>query len=102
MGEEQDRISAFGTLTGKDGTAPYLPRGATVGTQSDYRESEAQTLPYTPQYTVKQGENPEILTLGEFKFAQGLPAGLAEVEQIEKAREKRVFEQSLPPLHDGS
>lgn len=30
----------------------------------------------------------------------GLPAGLAEVEMIERARAKRVWEASLPPLDD--
>lgn len=30
----------------------------------------------------------------------GLPAGLAEIEMIERAREKRQWEKSLPPLDD--
>ena len=30
----------------------------------------------------------------------GLPAGLAEVEMIERAREKRSWEATLPPLSD--
>lgn len=30
----------------------------------------------------------------------GLPAGLAEVEMIERAREKRRWEEGLPPLDD--
>lgn len=33
---------------------------------------------------------------------QGLPAGLAEVEMIERAREKRAWEATLPPLSDAS
>ncbi|KAK0130923.1 Cilia- and flagella-associated protein 91 [Merluccius polli] len=33
---------------------------------------------------------------------RGLPAGLAEVEMIERARAKRVWEASLPPLDDLS
>ena len=32
----------------------------------------------------------------------GLPAGLAEVEMIERARAKRAWEASLPPLSDSS
>ena len=32
--------------------------------------------------------------------ARGLPAGLAEVEMIERMRQKRAFEQSLPPITD--
>lgn len=31
---------------------------------------------------------------------QGLPAGLAEVEMIERARNKRAWEASLPPLSE--
>lgn len=31
-----------------------------------------------------------------------MPAGLAEVKMIERARAKRVWEASLPPLHDLS
>ena len=30
----------------------------------------------------------------------GLPAGLAEVEMIERARAKRAWESTLPPLND--
>ncbi len=30
--------------------APVEPNTKTVGTQSDYRESEAQTLPWSPDY----------------------------------------------------
>ena len=31
---------------------------------------------------------------------KGLPAGLAEVEMIERAREKRRWEEGLPPIDD--
>jgi len=33
---------------------------------------------------------------------RGLPAGLAEVEMIERARAKRAWEATLPPLNDVS
>ena len=36
-----------------------------------------------------------VLLLGK-----GLPAGLAEVEMIERARAKRSWEATLPPLND--
>jgi hypothetical protein len=40
------------------------PKSVTVGTQSDYRESEAQTVPYTPDYVIPEGApEPEILAL---------------------------------------
>ena len=96
------------------------PRSKTVGTQSTYRESEAQTIPYEPEYyvpdpserTAKQaalvernateGGAPEILSIRHLTFASGLPAGAAEAEHIEKMRAKRAFEASLPPLSDAS
>jgi hypothetical protein len=31
---------------------------------------------------------------------KGLPVGIEEVEMIERAREKRAFEASLPPITD--
>ena len=68
--------------------------------QTKYRESEAQTDPFTPDYTVKPGQEPEILTLASLSYQKGLPAGLAEVEMIERARQKREFEASLPPITD--
>lgn len=36
-----------------------------------------------------------------FLIGRGLPAGLAEVEMIERARAKRAWEASLPPLSDS-
>lgn len=98
---------------------PKLAR--TFGTQSDYREMETQTQPYEPDYvlpkemSVKQQKlddkfhlngMPEVLTLKDFKVGEGeklqLPVGLYEVQKIEKMREKRAFEASLPPLSDQS
>ncbi|XP_056649479.1 cilia- and flagella-associated protein 91 isoform X2 [Monodelphis domestica] len=70
----------------------------TQGTQTDYRDSETQTDPYTPEYVVCQETIPEILTLATLTWGRGLPAGLAEVEMIERAREKRAWEATLPPL----
>ena len=35
-------------------------------------------------------------------LGRGLPAGLAEVEMIERARAKRAWEATLPPLTDTS
>jgi hypothetical protein len=74
-----------------------------VGVQSQYRETEAQTDPYTPDYTIRPGEKePEVLSLAALSYTRGLPAGAAEVEMIERARSKRAFEQSLPPTTDES
>lgn len=47
--------------------------------------------PYTPEYVTEQGTIPELLTLAALSYKCGLPAGLAEVEMIERAREKRQW-----------
>ncbi|CAK6441685.1 unnamed protein product [Pipistrellus nathusii] len=71
-----------------------------VGTQTDFRDSEAQTDPYSPEYVVCQDSIPELLTLATLTWGRGLPAGQAEVEMIERAREKRAWEATLPSLTD--
>ena len=68
--------------------------------QTMYRESEAQTDPYTPAYVVKEGDNPEILTLKHLTWKSGLPVSLEELQMIEKMREKQAFEFALPPTSD--
>ncbi|XP_040004302.1 cilia- and flagella-associated protein 91 isoform X2 [Xiphias gladius] len=91
----------FVTTGGKN--AEQQPTHFTVGIQTDYRESEAQTDPYSPEYVVQPGTSPsELLRLAAFTWGRGLPAGLAEVEMIERARAKRVWEASLPPPDDLS
>jgi len=75
----------------------------TVGVQTVYRDSEAQTDPFTPDFilNLKPGQKqPEILSLQGMNQQRGLPAGLIEVEKIEREREKRAFELSLPPMTD--
>lgn len=42
----------------------------TVGTQSMYRESEAQTDPWTPQHVVRPGSAPEVLRLATFTYGK--------------------------------
>lgn len=81
---------------------PPTPLTKTVEVQTDYRDSEAQTDPYTPEYVVRPGSAPELLTLATLSYGKGLPAGLAEVEMIERARAKRAWEATLPPLNDMS
>lgn len=51
--------------------------------QTDYRESEAQTDPYTPQYLIRDGENPEVLAIKHLEYGKGLPASIDELETIE-------------------
>ncbi|KAM5154322.1 cilia- and flagella-associated protein 91 [Callospermophilus lateralis] len=79
---------------------PVIPSKSTVGTQTDYRDADVQTDPYSPEYVVCQDTIPELLTLATLTWGRGLPAGQAEVEMIERAREKRAWEATLPPLDD--
>ncbi|XP_068184865.1 cilia- and flagella-associated protein 91 [Antennarius striatus] len=73
----------------------------TVGVQTDYRESETQTDPYSPEYVLRPGTTPsELLQLAALTWGHGLPVGLAEVEMIQRTRAKRAWEASLPPLND--
>lgn len=72
----------------------------TVAVQSVYRESEAQTDPYTPDFVVAEGDEPAVLGLQALTFGKGLPAGKAEVELIERQRQKKAFEAALPPITD--
>merc|ERR1719181_1982487 len=72
----------------------------TGGTQTLYRESEAQTNPYSPEVLVAPGQEPELLTLTHLKFGQGLPVSRLEIEVIERTRQKRIFDSMLPPPTD--
>ncbi|XP_009872072.1 PREDICTED: protein MAATS1 [Apaloderma vittatum] len=80
----------------------FGPKSRTLGTQTDYRDGEAQTDPYSPEYVVPSGSVPELLTLATLTWGRGLPAGLAEVEMIERAREKRAWEATLPAMDSAS
>ncbi|XP_056321628.1 cilia- and flagella-associated protein 91 [Danio aesculapii] len=85
---------------GDDKRSPS-PFQRSVAVQTDYRESETQTDPYSPNYVLRPGTtSPELLTLATFTWGHGLPAGLAEVEMIKRARMKRAWEATLPPLDD--
>ncbi|XP_063250121.1 cilia- and flagella-associated protein 91 [Prinia subflava] len=70
----------------------------TLGTQTVYRDGEAQTDPYSPEFIVRSGSIPEILTLATLTWGRGLPAGQAEMEIIDRIREKRAWEAALPPM----
>ncbi|KAI9219705.1 solute carrier, TRAMD3 or PAT1-domain-containing protein [Blastocladiella britannica] len=78
-----------------------------IGIQTLYRESEAQTDPYSPAYVLSPtaasaSTQPEILALAHLTHRAGLPAGVAEIEMIERARAKREWERSLPPVTDDA
>ncbi|NXI31005.1 CFA91 protein, partial [Sterrhoptilus dennistouni] len=74
----------------------------TLEIQTDYRDGEAQTDPYSPQYIVRSGSVPEILALATLTWGRGLPAGQAEMEIIDRIREKRAWEAALPPMDSPS
>ncbi|KAH9593100.1 CFAP91 domain [Trypanosoma melophagium] len=74
-----------------------------AGMQTVYRENEAQTLPYTPAYRIPEGgdPNPQVLGLRDLTWGDGLPAGMEEVELIQRIRRRRAVEASLPPETDA-
>mmetsp|Transcript_28786 Transcript_28786/g.66479 ORF Transcript_28786/g.66479 Transcript_28786/m.66479 type:complete len:657 (-) Transcript_28786:93-2063(-) len=81
---------------------PPSPPTRNVATQSDYRDQDVQTDPFTPDYVVPAGTEPEVLTLASLTWARGLPASLAEVELIDRARERRLFEARLPDITEDA
>lgn len=72
----------------------------TIEIQTMFRESEAQTEPYSPRGITRDGETPEVLSLQHLKFGKGLPVTIDELDAIELNREKILFENSLPPISD--
>ena len=71
-----------------------------IGCQTLMRESEAQTIP-AAFGEIKQDNNfHEIFELKDFHYGNGLPVEMHDIELIAKAREKRAFNDALPPLSD--
>lgn len=66
-----------------------------VGCQTLYRESSAQTKPFLPQPVVKDGsETPEVMDIVDLIHGDGLP-GIHEAEIVERARRRRKCEATL-------
>ncbi len=77
------------------------PKAKTVEIQTVFRESEAQTDPYTPEFVEDRTYGiPEVLTIKDLIYGKGLPASMAEMELIDQMREKRAFDNALPPTSD--
>lgn len=77
------------------------PKTKEQSVQTKYRESEAQTNPYTPDFiTPPDAPELEVLMLEGLTFENGLPVGFKEIQMIENAREKRALEAALPPGTD--
>ncbi|KAI9105397.1 solute carrier, TRAMD3 or PAT1-domain-containing protein [Phlyctochytrium arcticum] len=79
---------------------PASPLTKTIGIQTMYRESEAQTDPFSPDYVTVDGTTPELLALATLTHEAGLPVTQTELEMIERARAKRAWEKSLPVVVD--
>ena len=47
------------------------PPTRTVMVQTDYRDSETQTDPYSPEYVIQPGTQPELLTLATLAYGKG-------------------------------
>lgn len=87
-------------------------RTKNVSVQTQYRDSEAQTDPYSPEYViVHDGDGdsnddngtslPEVLSLEHLTCRNGeLPATEREIARIERGRERKEQEAALPPITD--
>lgn len=76
------------------------PKSKTVEVQTVFRESHAQTDPYSPNYEPDYQNVPEVLQIAGLKYGDGLPATMTEMHLIEGMREKRAFDYALPPTSD--
>lgn len=68
-----------------------------------YRESEAQTDPFSPDYYIADDctvSPPELDAVHVSYRNASLPAGLEEIEELARMQKKREFEASLPPTTD--
>eukprot|EP01060_Flectonema_neradi_P012511 TRINITY_DN19312_c0_g1_i1.p1 TRINITY_DN19312_c0_g1~~TRINITY_DN19312_c0_g1_i1.p1 ORF type:complete len:673 (+),score=159.59 TRINITY_DN19312_c0_g1_i1:60-2021(+) len=79
-----------------EGTVVNMEGTCDVMCQTDYREMDCQTDPYTPDYFVEEGVQPQVLALMEIKWGAGLPAGVAEVEMIDRVKRRTQVESGLP------
>lgn len=85
---------------GDNGVLP--PLFASIACQTMYREQSAQTKPWMPNAII--GERcpgtPEIVYVADLLSAdtEGTPPGRHEVEIVERARKRRQWERSLPPI----
>lgn len=70
-----------------------------IGCQTIYRESSAQTKPWMPNAVITdcESELPEIIYVADLITGDKNP-GVAEANIVERARRKRIWERTLPPL----
>lgn len=60
------------------------PQAKTVEIQTMYRESETQTNPFSPDYILERGADPEVVSIEKLTYGKGLPASMTEMQLIEK------------------
>ena len=65
-----EAFAASGVPHEQDVERPPTPATRTVEVQTDYRDSETQTDPYTPEYVVRPGSQPELLTLSSLLYGK--------------------------------
>ena len=68
LSSRQDPLAANNADQSGLADRPPTPPTKTIETQTDYRDSEAQTDPYTPEYVVRPGSQPELLTLATLSY----------------------------------
>eukprot|EP00796_Vickermania_ingenoplastis_P008444 gene8444-5922_t len=87
--------------TAEEAALRYDAKTRDAGNQTEYRENDTQTNPYTPSYYIPDGiPDPEILALQGLTWGDGLPAGVEEVELIQRLRRRREVESRLPQGND--
>nr|XP_014271183.2 cilia- and flagella-associated protein 91 [Halyomorpha halys] len=67
--------------------------------QTVYRDSEAQTVPWTPPYRVLQCKTPEVLTLACLSFDNGFLVTKHDVEILHRLRKKREWEKYITRIY---
>ncbi|XP_017765975.1 PREDICTED: protein MAATS1-like, partial [Eufriesea mexicana] len=70
-----------------------------IGTQTDYRDSESQTIPWEPPYKIETGHYPEALSIAHLTWNHGLQIDIHDLEIIKRMRKKKAWEAILPPMH---
>ena len=103
MGENQSPVPMSDFQTVNINGAPMqeiITTTRSLGCQTLMRESEAQTIPASFGVVKQDNTFQEIFELKDFHYGAGLPVEMHDIELIAKAREKRAFNDALPPLSD--
>ena len=98
MNGQYDAAHNQGDFLNKQREIIYQTRS--IGCQTLMRENEAQTHPASFGTIKKDGSFQEIFELKDLHYGDGLPVDMHTLELIAKAREKRTFNDALPPLSD--